>query len=83
MPSKIKKIFFTGVFGILYASFIAQLVYGLTILFGGNLDTGFIVLGLLSAQWLVLVAARYLSKKSASGRDNHNGGGGYHNNYRR
>ena len=81
MLRKLKSVFFPGMFGILYISFIAQFIYALTILFGGNLDTGFIVLGLLSVQWLVLIGARYLSKKSASGgREN---GGGYHNNYRR
>jgi len=81
MLRKLKTVFFVGTFGVLYISFIAQFVYALTILLGGNYDTGFIVLGLLSVQWLVLIAARYLSKKSASGGREYNGG--YHNNYRR
>ncbi|MCL1902517.1 MAG: hypothetical protein FWG18_02730 [Alphaproteobacteria bacterium] len=79
MLSKLKKIFFMGMFGVLYVSFTAQLIYALIILIRGELDTGFIVLGLLSVQWLVLIAARYLSKKSATGGRE----GGYGNNYRR
>jgi hypothetical protein len=79
MLSKLKKIFFIGIFGVLYVSFLAQLVYALIVLFGGNRDTGFIILGLLSVEWLVLIGARYLSKKSAGGGRE----GGYHSNYRR
>jgi len=80
MLSKVKKIFFVGMFGVLYVSFLAQLIYALTILIGGNFDTGFIVMGLLSVQWLVLIAARYLSKKSAGGGRDHGTG---HNRYHR
>ncbi|MCL2338866.1 MAG: hypothetical protein FWC51_02835 [Proteobacteria bacterium] len=84
MLSKIKKIFFTGMFGVLYVSFVAQFVYAITLMFGeyGDRGTAFFALGLLSVEWLVLIGARYLSKKSASG-NNANNGGGYHNNYRR
>ena len=78
MLSKIKKIFFIGMFGVLYVSFTAQLIYAIT-MFWSNVDTAFITLGLLSVQWLALIAARYLSKRSASGGRE----GGYHSNYRR
>ena len=78
MLSKIKKIFFTGMFGVLYISFIAQLIY----VIGWSYDFGQAAmgLGLLSVEWLALIAARYLSKKSASGG---NCEGGYNNHYRR
>ncbi|MCL2330968.1 MAG: hypothetical protein FWC61_00285 [Proteobacteria bacterium] len=80
MLSKIKKIFFVGMFGILYISFAAQLVYVIMML-RDNADSAFIALGLLSLEWLALIGARYLSKKSSSG-----GREGYYNggsNYRR
>jgi hypothetical protein len=78
MFGKIKKIFFTGMFGVLYVSFVAQLVY--VIGFGGDWGQRFVMLGLLAGEWLVLIAARYLSKKSASGNGRD---GGYNNHYRR
>ena len=78
MFSKIKKVFFVGMFGVMYISFTAQLVYAITMLWS-NIDSAFIALGLLSVQWLALIAARYLSKKSASG----GGAGGHYSNYRR
>lgn len=78
MLSKVKKIFFTGAFGILYISFLAQLVYVITRLFH-DVDNALMLLGLLSVEWLVLIAARYLSKKSAGGGN----GGGRYNNYRK
>jgi len=81
MLNKIKKVFFPGVFFLLYVSFIAQFVYAITIFVDGNLDTGFIVLGLLSVQWLVLIAARYISKKSATGGREFTAG--HHGNFRR
>jgi hypothetical protein len=77
MFGTIKKIFFTGMFGVLYVSFVAQLIYVL----GWSASAGemFVGLGFLAVEWLVLISARYLSKKSASGaRD-----GGYNNHYRR
>jgi hypothetical protein len=78
MLGKIKKVFFTGVFGIMYVSFAAQLIYILG--WGGETHMKMLELGLLSVEWLVLIAARYLSKKSSSGSQH---SGGYHNNYRR
>ncbi|MCL2758560.1 MAG: hypothetical protein FWE64_04590 [Alphaproteobacteria bacterium] len=79
MMSKIKKYFFTGMFGALYVSFAAQFVYALFVLVG-DLAHGFTILGLLSVQWLVLISARYISKRSATPKEN--SGGGYHG-YRR
>ncbi len=72
MFGKIKKIFFTGVFGVLYIGFIAQLVYVL----GWSSTFQEVTLGLagLSFEWLVLIAARYLSKRSSSNAQQHNGG---------
>ena len=72
MFGKIKKIFFTGVFGVLYLSYIAQFVYVLAYL--ENRQEQVIGLALLAVEWLVLIAARYLSKKSSNGSANmHNG----------
>ena len=63
MLGKIKKVFFSGMFGLMYVSFIAQLVY---VLGWVSLDQGkFAFLGLLALEWFVLIAARYLSKRSA------------------
>lgn len=70
MFGKVKKVFFTGVFGALYVSFIAQLVYVLG--WAGSVDNVMLGLGMLSLEWLVLIAARYLSKRS-SGAAQHNG----------
>ncbi len=64
MFGKIKKIFFTGIFGILYLSFIAQLVYILGWVPG--IENKLMYLGLLSFEWLVLISARYLSKRSSN-----------------
>lgn len=72
MFGKIKKIFFTGVFGVLYISYIAQFVYVLTHLEGCQETV--IGLALLSVEWLVLIAARYLSKKSSSNAPMHGNG---------
>lgn len=65
MFGKVKKVFFTGVFGILYVSFIAQLFYILGWVNG--IDNKFVWMGVLSMEWLVLIAARYLSKRSSTG----------------
>ena len=73
MFGKIKKIFFTGVFGVLYLSYIAQFVYVLAYL--ENCQEQIIGLALLSVEWLVLIAARYLSKRSSSNAQSHNNGG--------
>ena len=72
MFGKIKKIFFTGVFGILYLSFVAQLVYVLGWVAG--VENKFAGLAALTFEWLVLIAARYLSKRSSNSAQ-HNGGG--------
>ena len=77
MFGKIKKIFFTGIFGVLYISYIAQFVYVLA--FVENCQEQIIGLALLSVEWLVLIAARYLSKRSASSNNASFSG----NNYRR
>ena len=71
MFGKIKKIFFTGVFGILYISFLAQIVYVLGWVAG--IDNKLIGLGMLTLEWLVLIAARYLSKRSSNSAQ-HSGG---------
>ena len=76
MFGKIKKVFFTGVFGILYISFIAQLVYILAVL--NDCEAQMVALAALSVEWLVLIAARYLSKRSASSNSSFSG-----NNFRR
>lgn len=72
MFGKIKKIFFTGVFGVLYISYIAQFVYVLAFL--NNMESQVFGLALLALEWLVLIAARYLSKKSSSNAQQYNGG---------
>lgn len=61
MLGKIKKVFFSGVFGILYISFIAQLVYVIGWL---ELEQKMAAMGALALEWLVIIAARYLSKRS-------------------
>ena len=70
MFGKVKKVFFTGVFGILYVSFIAQLVYVLG--FVSGIENKLFYLAALSLEWLVLIAARYLSKRSSNNAQ-HNG----------
>ena len=72
MFGKIKKIFFTGVFGVLYISYIAQFVYVLA--FVDSCQDQVIGLALLSVEWLVLIAARYLSKRSSNNGQSHNNG---------
>ncbi|MBQ8368098.1 MAG: hypothetical protein IJX43_03520 [Alphaproteobacteria bacterium] len=64
MFGKVKKIFFTGVFGILYVSFVAQLVYVLGWVAG--IENKLMMLGLLTLEWMILIAARYLSKRSSN-----------------
>ena len=64
MFGKIKKVFFTGMFGILYISFIAQIVYVLGWMPGWDVKLGW--LGLLAFEWLALIAARFLSKRSSN-----------------
>jgi len=70
MFGKVKKVFFNGVFGFLYLSFIAQVVYVLG--WSGDFDNTMLGLGMLSLEWLVLIGARYLSKRSSTGAQ-HNG----------
>ena len=76
MFGKIKRVFFTGMFGILYIAFVAQLVYVLANT-NFNCDEKMVGFGLLSVEWLVLVATRYLSKRSASNSGSFSGNGGY------
>lgn len=64
MFGKIKKVFFTGIFGLLYISFVAQLVYILGWVMG--IENKLLYLAMLSIEWLVLIAARYLSKRSSN-----------------
>ncbi len=64
MFGKIKRIFFTGIFGILYISYIAQFVYVLG--FVDVMEHKFALLAALTVEWLVLIAARYLSKRSSN-----------------
>ena len=71
MFGKVKKIFFTGVFGVLYVSFLAQLVY--TLFWVVGIESKLAGLGLLSLEWLILIAARYLSKRSSNSAQHSNG----------
>lgn len=71
MFGKVKKVFFTGMFGLLYISFMAQIVYVLGWVRG--MDKLFVCLALLSLEWMVLIAARYLSKRASGGNAHHNG----------
>lgn len=73
MFGKIKKVFFTGMFGILYISFIAQIVYVLG--FMADCEAKMAAMAALSLEWLVLIAARYLSKRSASSNSSFSGNG--------
>ena len=73
MFGKVKKVFFTGMFGLLYVSFIAQIVYVLGWVPGWDVKLGW--MGELSVEWLVLIAARYLSKRSSNSAQ-YNGGYG-------
>ena len=72
MFGKVKKVFFTGVFGILYIGFIAQMVFVFA-----TMDVEKIMAGLaaLSLEWFILIAARYLSKRSSGAAQQHNNGG--------
>ena len=63
MLGKVKKVFFSGVFGILYISFIAQLVY---VIGWMDLEQQMVALGALALEWLVIIAARYPSKRSGN-----------------
>ena len=55
MLGKVKKVFFGGMFGVLYISFVAQLVY---VLGWVSMAQGkFAFLGLLALEWLVIIAA--------------------------
>lgn len=62
MLGKVKKLFFGGMFVILYTSFVAQLVYVLGWI--AITEGKFAFLALLAVEWLVIIAARYLSKRS-------------------
>lgn len=73
MLGKVKKVFFTGVFGLMYISFVAQFVYILGWVEG--VDNKMACLALLSVEWLALITARYLSKRSSTNAQH----GGFHN----
>ena len=73
MFGKMKKVFFTGVFGVLYLSYVAQFAFVLIYLHD-QIDTMMVGLAVLSVEWLVLIAARYLSKRSSGNAQNHGGG---------
>ena len=73
MFGKIKKVFFTGIFGVLYISFVAQLVYVLGWMNG--IENKLMGLAMLSLEWLVLIAARYLSKRSSNSAQHGSFGG--------
>ncbi len=64
MFGKVKKVFFTSMFGILYVSFMAQIVYVLG--WAQGIETKLFYMGMLAMEWLVLIAARYLSKRSSN-----------------
>ncbi len=57
-----KKIFFGGIFCALYISFIAQFVYVLGWISMNDGKLAF--LAALSLEWLFLIGARYLSRRS-------------------
>ena len=73
MLGKIKKVFFGGMFGFLYLSYVAQIVYVLG--WVKELDTKLVLLAILAVEWLVLIAARYLSKRSSAGTQHQSFGG--------
>ena len=64
MFGKIKKVFFTSMFGILYISFMAQMVYILG--WAPGIETKMFYMGVLALEWFILIAARYLSKRSSN-----------------
>ncbi|HBP26517.1 MAG TPA: hypothetical protein DD611_00800 [Alphaproteobacteria bacterium] len=64
MFGKVKKVFFTSMFGILYVSFMAQIVYVLG--WAQGIENKLFYMGILALEWLVLIAARYLSKRSSN-----------------
>ncbi len=74
MFGKIKKVFFTGVFGVLYIGFLAQLVFILATM---NLEQIMAGLAGLSLEWLILIAARYLSKRSSGAAQFNGNNGGF------
>ena len=74
MLGKMKKVFFGGIFCALYVSFIAQFVYVLGWI---SMNEGKLMfLAGLSLEWLFLIAARYLSRRSgvAQQKPGFNGG---------
>ena len=71
MFGKVKKVFFTGVFGILYIGFIAQMIFVFATMDIEKIMAG---LAMLSLEWFILIAARYLSKRSSGAAQQHNGG---------
>jgi hypothetical protein len=74
MLSKVKRVFFPAIFGVLYALFAAQLVFSIINIVSGGLILNSVAsfeICMLLVEWLALIAARYLSKKSASQQGGH------------
>ncbi|MDR2269210.1 MAG: hypothetical protein LBD94_03435 [Rickettsiales bacterium] len=78
MLSKIKKYFFSGVFCLLYISFVVQFAWAVVHVFRFSFDSITFGLGFLAIEWLALMAARFLSKKSSNSLNRHD-----NNHYRR
>lgn len=72
MLGKIKKVFFSGIFGVLYISYIAQFVYVLG--WVESIETKMSLLAALALEWLILISARYLSKRSSSNQQRQSNG---------
>jgi len=72
MLGKIKKVFFSGIFGVLYISYIAQFVYVLG--WVESIETKMYLLAALALEWLILISARYLSKRSSSNQQRQSNG---------
>jgi len=65
--NKVKSIFFPAIFGIMYLAFVAALVYAIYMIFAVDVFQGFVFLSFLSIQWMVLIAARFMAKRAATG----------------
>ncbi|MDR1071868.1 MAG: hypothetical protein LBL21_04470 [Rickettsiales bacterium] len=75
MLSKIKRVFFPTVFGVLYILFSAQLVFSI-INIAARFDSAsasflpFDASVMLALEWLALIAARYMYKKPSTSQNN-------------
>jgi hypothetical protein len=75
MLLKIKRVFFPSVFFVLYALFVVQIAVTIIGLASANgLSRGYFESVTLALEWLALISARYLYKKSANPQN-----GGYRN----